>query len=104
MNALDETQANEYASWFRCLSDGTRIQILNLVAEADGPMTVGEIVDVVGKSQSTVSRHLQVLAEERFVFTEPKGVRTLVRVNEACMTDLPEAASAIMARKKAQRP
>lgn len=60
-------------------------------------MTVGEVVAEVGKSQSTVSRHLQVLAEERFVLTEPDGVRTLVTVNDKCMTALPEAASAIMA-------
>lgn len=61
-------------------------------------MTVGEIVARVGKSQSTVSKHLQILADEQFVLTEPDGVRTLVRVNNACMTALPEAASAIMAR------
>lgn len=96
---LTEADADEYATWFRCLSDGTRIRILNLVANADGPVTVGEIVDVIGKSQSTVSRHLQLLADDRFVFTEPDGVRTLVTVNEACMSALPEAAAAIMGRR-----
>ncbi len=98
MKNLDEATANEYASWFRCLADGTRVRILNIVAGASGPMTVGEIVDRIGKSQSTVSKHLQILADERFVLTEPDGVRTLVKVNDACMTALPEAAAAIMAR------
>lgn len=97
MKSLDQTDADEYASWFRCLADGTRLRILNIVA-TDGPMTVGEIVDRVGKSQSTVSKHIQVLSEDRFVFTEADGVRTLVRVNEQCMTALPEAAAAIMAK------
>lgn len=97
MEALDQRTADEYAGWFRCLADGTRIRILSLVAAAERPMTVGEIVDVVDRSQSTVSRHLQVLAEEEFVFCEPDGVRTLVRVNDACMTALPDAAAAIMA-------
>lgn len=96
---LNDADAEEYATWFRCLSDATRIRILNLVANADGPVTVGEIVDVIGRSQSTVSRHLQLLAEDRFVFTEPDGVRTLVTVNEACMSALPEAAAAIMGRE-----
>jgi DNA-binding transcriptional ArsR family regulator len=98
---LNQATADEYASWFRCLSDGTRVRILNVVANADHPMTVGEIVAIVGKSQSTVSRHLQILADERYVLTEPEGVRTLVRVNEACMVALPEAAAAIMARERA---
>lgn len=100
MKVIDQATADEYASWFRCLSDGTRVRILNVVANADHPMTVGEIVEIVGKSQSTVSQHLQILAEERFVLTEPHGVRTLVRVNESCMVALPEAAAAIMARQQ----
>lgn len=104
MKPLDQNTADEYASWFRCLADGTRVRILNIVASQGAPMTVGEIVDRIGKSQSTVSKHLQVLAEERFIFTEPDGVRTLVRVNDACMTALPEAASAIMARAEALTP
>ena len=100
MKHLDQATADEYADWFRCLADGTRLRILNLVAAEGRPMTVGEIVDRVGKSQSTVSKHLQILAEGRFVLTEPDGVRTLVSVNEACMTALPLAASAIMARDR----
>ncbi len=100
MKGLDQSTADEYASWFRCLADGTRVRILNILASEASPMTVGEIVRRIGKSQSTVSRHLQVLADERFIFTEAEGVRTLVRVNDACMTALPEAASAIMARAR----
>ena len=96
MKKLTEAQADEYASWFRCLADGTRLRVLSFVAAADEPVTVGEIVDAVGKSQSTVSRHLQVLAEERFVFTEADGVRTLVRINDSCMVALPDAAAAVM--------
>jgi DNA-binding transcriptional ArsR family regulator len=96
MNTLDRATADEYASWFRCLSDGTRVHILNVVASAEHPLTVGEIVAAVGKSQSTVSRHLQVLADDRFVFLQVDGIRTYVRVNDTCMTALPEAAARIM--------
>lgn len=74
------------------------MRILSVVAGADHPLTVGEIVDQVGRSQSTVSQHLRLLAADDFVFLEPDGVRTMVRVNHSCMTALPEAASAIMAR------
>lgn len=98
MKIMDAATADEYASWFRCLADGTRVRILNVVAVAGRPLTVGEIVDQVGKSQSTVSRHLQLLAEDGFVFLERHGVRTLVRVNETCMTALPDAAALIMAQ------
>ena len=99
--SLSSEAAEEYASWFRCLADGTRLRILSLVANSSEPITVGEIVEVIGKSQSTVSRHLQILAQDSFVFTEPDGIRTLVQVNESCMTALPEAAAAIMSRDAA---
>lgn len=95
--SITASEADEYASWFRCLSDGTRIRILNYVAAAPEPVTVGQIVEAIGKSQSTISRHLQVLAEDRFVFTTVEGIRTLVTANPACMTELPRAAAAIMA-------
>lgn len=94
---------DEYARWFRCLADGTRNRILHLVATATRPLTVGEIVDAVGKSQSTVSRHLQILADGGFVFVQPDGNRTLVEVNEACMTALPDAAADLMGRLDAPR-
>ena len=96
MKALSQDEAEEYASWFRALSDATRVRILNSVACASQPVTVGEIVEAVGKSQSTVSKHLAQLAADGFVFCEPDGVRTLVRANENCMTALPEAAATIM--------
>lgn len=93
---LDEATADTYARWFRCLADGTRVRVLNVVAASERPLSVGEIVERVGRSQSTVSRHLRVLADECYVLTEPDGIRTLVRANPACMSALPAAAAAIM--------
>ena len=100
MKNLTDSEADEFAQWFQCLADGTRLRILNLVAGADEPMTVGDIVDAIGKSQSTVSRHLAILAVDRFVFMETEGVRTLVTANPACMTALPDAVTKIMRQPK----
>ena len=94
--ALPPEDSDEYASWFRCLADGTRLLVLNAVATAGRAITVGEIVDRVGVGQSTVSHHLRVLAEERFVHMRADGTRTLVTVNPDCLQALPEAAARIM--------
>jgi len=99
MNELARDDADEFARWFQCLADGTRLLVLNTVARAESPMLVGDIVEAVGKSQSTVSRHLRVLADEGFVFMEPDGIRTLVSVNDLCMKELPQAAALIMASR-----
>ena len=83
MKELTPTDADEYASWFRCLADGTRLRVLHVVASADRPITVGEIVEQLDKSQSTISRHLRVLADERFVLTEADGIRTYGSIRTA---------------------
>jgi len=94
--ALSPEDAHEFASWFRCLADGTRLLVLNAVATSGRAMTVGEIVDRVGVSQSTVSHHLRTLAEERFVHMRADGTRTLVSVNADCLQALPDSAARIM--------
>ena len=96
MKYVNEKKSAEFARWFKCLGDATRIKLLSIVASAGKPLTVGELVEKMGKSQSTVSHHLQILAHERFVFTESDSTKTYIRINEKCMTALPAAAAEIM--------
>src|SRR5947209_13305184 len=95
---LDRVTAAEFASWFKALADPTRIQIVSLLARQGRPMTVGEIVQAVDVGQSTVSAHLKVLAEVRFVLAEPRGTANLYRINEACVECFPTAADLVMGR------
>lgn len=99
---LDRQAAEDYASWFRCLADPTRIQILHLLATSDGPMTVGQIVQQVGVGQSTVSHHLKVLGQIRFVIAEHVGTSSRYRVNPRCLAAFPTAADVVMGRRLAQ--
>ncbi|MEV0150423.1 MULTISPECIES: metalloregulator ArsR/SmtB family transcription factor [unclassified Nonomuraea] len=93
---LDREAAEEYASWFKALADATRIQIVSLLARRREPMTVGEIVAVSGVGQSTVSHHLKILAEVRFVLLERRGTSSLYRINENCVSCFPTAADVVM--------
>lgn len=95
---LDKGEADEYASWFKALSDGTRIQIVSLLAKRREPMKVGAIVEAVGVGQSTVSHHLKILAEVGFVLARPSGTSTLYQINESCVTAFPSAADVVMGR------
>ena len=95
---LDRATAAEYASWFKALADPTRIQIVTLLARRARPMNVGEIVAAVDVVQSTVSKHLKVLAEVRFLLAEPRGTATYYRINEACVECFPTAADIVMGR------
>src|SRR3984885_3551800 len=93
---LDRATAAEYASWFRALADPTRIQIVSLLARRGEPMNVGQIVAAVDVGQSTVSAHLKVLAEVRFVLATHRGTATYYRVNDACVDCFPTAADIVM--------
>ncbi len=95
---LDRSAAAEYASWFRALADPTRIQIVSLLARRAQPINVGEIVAAVSVGQSTVSSHLKVLAEVRFLLFEHRGAATYYRINDACVDCFPTAADVVMGR------
>ena len=93
---LERDRAELYASWFRCLADPTRIQILNLLARERRALSVGEIVSAVEIGQSTVSEHLRRLAETCFVLVEHQGTSSLFRINERCIACFPSAADLVM--------
>jgi len=93
---IGRERAEMFASWFRCLGDPTRIQILSILAAERRPMTVGEIVAAMDVAQSTVSAHLRRLAETRFVYVEHRGTASFFQVNGHCIECLPSAAELVM--------
>jgi DNA-binding transcriptional ArsR family regulator len=95
---IDRQTAESYAAWFKALSDPTRVQILNLLALAEGALSVGEIVERVGVGQSTVSHHLKLLADVRFVLRERRGTSAYYSINVACVACFPSAADAVMGK------
>lgn len=93
---VDRGSAEVWASWFRCLGDASRVLLLNRLARARRPMTVGELVAEADIGQSTVSHHLRRLTETGFVLVERRGTASLYRVNERCLEHFPSAAELIM--------
>ena len=59
------TPADELQRVFRTLSDPTRIRILRLVETE--PLVVQELMEVLGMTQSRVSRHLGILRDAGLV-------------------------------------
>src|SRR5699024_3325966 len=57
---LSDNQAERYAELFKVLADPTRLHILaQLGAGGCGPVTVGELTDILGIAQPMVSHHLK---------------------------------------------
>jgi DNA-binding transcriptional ArsR family regulator len=95
---LDRSIAEEYASWFRALADPSRVQIVEYLTRQARPMPVGEIVAAVGLAQSTVSQHLKILTDVRFVLVEAVGTARHYRINTRCIDCFPSAADVVMGR------
>jgi L-amino acid N-acyltransferase YncA/DNA-binding transcriptional ArsR family regulator len=94
---LTDDVAATYAEWFGTISDPTRLKLLHAVASsASGALTVGELADRLGISQSTCSHHVRKLSEVGFVLLDRVGRTTVVSVNQSCCTGLPHAADVVM--------
>ena len=93
---LPPADAATYAEWFACLAEPTRVRLLHAVATSNGEMSVGELAEVLGVSQSTCSHHVRKLADVGFVLLRKQRTTTLVSVNQACCTGLPHAADVVM--------
>ena len=71
---LDHTEADELAAAFKVLADPVRLRLLSLVATApDGELCACDVVDMIGRSQPTVSHHLAILADAGLLVREQRG-------------------------------
>ena len=93
---VSEAEAAEYAAWFKALADPTRIRILNLLANSEEPVCVCDIVDHFPLGQPTISHHLKVLRDVRFVIAERRGTFMHYHVNRNCLAEFPDAARRIL--------
>lgn len=78
---LDHTEAEELAAAFKVLADPVRLRLLSLVANApEGELCACDVVDMIGRSQPTVSHHLSVLADAGLLAREQRGRWAYFRV------------------------
>ncbi|HEV2529396.1 MAG TPA: metalloregulator ArsR/SmtB family transcription factor [Thermomicrobiales bacterium] len=83
------------AKLFRGLSDPCRLVILE--ALRDGPLTVGELVAVTGRSQSNTSNHLACLLDCDLVVREQRGRHAVYSLADERVATLLAVADAVIA-------
>src|SRR5680860_423799 len=96
MDILGRAAAETYASWFRCMADPTRLQVLHSLASQTRPMRVGEIAQAVGIAQSTASVHLRRLLDDEFVLVDRSTNSSWYLINAECIEHFPRAAAQVM--------
>jgi ArsR family transcriptional regulator len=73
-----QQQPDALFAWMETLSDPTRLRLLRLLERHE--LGVVEMCHVLQLPQSTVSRHLKVLADNGWVLSRSKGTANLYRV------------------------
>ncbi len=71
---LADDDADQLAAGFKALADPVRLKLLSLIAAApDGTACSCDLEEPVGKTQSTVSHHLALLADAGLITKEKVG-------------------------------
>jgi ArsR family transcriptional regulator, arsenate/arsenite/antimonite-responsive transcriptional repressor len=69
---IDADQAVKLAQGFAALADPVRLRLFSLIANA-GTACSCDLIELVGKSQPTISHHTKVLAEAGLIVGEKGG-------------------------------
>lgn len=84
------------ATYFRVLSDPTRVRVLELLERHD-ELTVGELVEHLGQAQPKVSNHLACLRWCGFVERERRHPHVFYRVADERVLELLTLGGALLA-------
>lgn len=74
------------ANSFAILSEPTRLRILSELRASE--CHVGDLVEKLGSTQPTISKHLKVLRDAGFVSCRTDAQRRIYRINSAPFKDL----------------
>ncbi|MBS1208903.1 MAG: ArsR family transcriptional regulator [Proteobacteria bacterium] len=86
MQALDESALTHVATYFRALSEPTRLRILNTLRE--GEKNVSQITEKTGCGQANVSKHLALLFEAGLVTRTSQGTAVFYGIADAATFEL----------------
>lgn len=74
------------ASWFRTLSEPSRLKILRALEE--GEKNITELVAATGLTQANVSRHVQSLVDAGMVGRRREGLTAICFISDPSITEL----------------
>ncbi|OGA03563.1 MAG: hypothetical protein A3H35_12600 [Betaproteobacteria bacterium RIFCSPLOWO2_02_FULL_62_17] len=85
MNNSDEV-FEALAACFRVLSEPTRLKIMHAVCEKE--MSVSQIVEELGATQTNISRHLGLMHRGGVLLRRKQGSQVYYRLADAAMADI----------------
>lgn len=98
--AQTTTQPDRLLKWMASLADATRLRLLALLAEQE--LGVSDLCEVLRLPQSTVSRHLKILADEGWAVSRRRGTTNLYQL-VLDELDPPQRALWLLAREESKQ-
>ena len=87
--ALTEQAAVELADALKVLADPARLRLVSMIASApDGEACACDLVEPLERSQPTVSHHLAMLVDSRFLVREKRGRWAWYRLDETRLREI----------------
>ena len=86
-SALSESAATRLAEVFAVLADPVRLRLFSLIASRPGGTCACDVVELLDRSQPTVSHHLKVLHEGGLVTRERRGRWIWYEARSAALAD-----------------
>lgn len=75
---LEEAQLQAVAELFSVLSEGSRLRVLQALQQ--GPLSVGELVEICGMKQANVSKQLGILQAAGVISRRQEGNRAIYSI------------------------
>lgn len=97
MESLPPEALQQVAAYFQCLSEPTRLQMLNLLRE--GSRSVGELAELCACSPANASRHLAQLTRHGFVHRESRGTSVHYSIADPAVYELCDLVCGQLARQ-----
>lgn len=72
--SLSDAQTATLADRLKAVGDATRLRMLDLLVQQEGPLCVCDITPHFEQNQPTVSHHLRLLREAGLIATEKRGI------------------------------
>ena len=91
----EKTELTLKAKLFRGFSDQSRLSILEVLRS--GPLTVGEIVEATGLSQSNASNHLGCMRDCGLVVAEQSGRYVTYQISDDRVGDIMALTESLLA-------
>ena len=85
---LSEEEAEATAELFKALGDPARVRLVNLLATADVPVCMCDLIGPVGLAQPTVSHHMKKLLDAGLVEREQRGKWAYFSLNRDAVSKL----------------